>query len=156
MKPALLLVASIAILAACSTSTTNAGVADPAPQTMSDTEFSELWDNAYNANPKAKSEVYFAELLARNDLTDKQRGRAYYGRGTIRGIWVRDWPEAYPQCALGDLLKAVEYPMSNAQVVQTHQSIRYQYDRRKYFTDAPEACEANVALAKAWLSKPAF
>lgn len=123
---------------------------------MSEAEFSARWNNAYNADPKPSSETLFADLLARNDLSATQRGRAYYGRGTIRGIWVRDWAEAYPQCALGDLLKAVEYPMSDAQFAQTSQAIRYQYDRRIYFPNRLEECEPNVAAAKTWLeSRPA-
>ena len=133
------------LLAACASET---APPEPAPApTLSDEAFNSLWDTAYNANPQKGSDPAFAALLARTDLTDAQRGRAHYGRGTIRGIFVRDWPEAYPQCALGDLLEAIKYPMTDAQKKQTSENIVYQYNRRVYFPNAPQACMVNVEPA---------
>lgn len=142
-------IAATVALAACATAPEP--VVESEPALLSDTAFWSLWNAAYNSEPKAESEQAFAALLARDDLTDLQRGETYYGRGTLRGIWVRDWPEAYPQCALGDLLKAVEYPLSDARRQQAAEGIFYQYDRRGYFPNRPEACEANVPVAAAWL-----
>lgn len=146
-----LAVLAIVGLAACATAPE---APPPAPEktTLSDAAFKVLWNAAYKSEPESDSEIAFGKMLERDDLTPKQRGEVYYGRGTLRGIYVRDWDMAYPQCALGDLLKAVEYPLTEARWQQTAKSIRYQYDRKHHFPKAPESCAVNVETASTWLA----
>lgn len=122
-----------------------------APTFLSDEEFMALWNAAYKSDPESESEAAFTALLARDDLTPAQRGEAYYGRGTMRGIYVRDWPEAWPQCALGDFMAAKDYPLTEARMKQMKDSMAYQLDRRKYFEDAPALCKEYAAEALVWL-----
>ena len=137
-------------LAACSTAPV---VTDPEPEKamLSDEAFQALWDAAYKSDPESDSEIAFTELLARDDLTGRQRGETYYGRGTMRGIYVRDWDMAYPQCALGDFMQAKDYPISEARMTQMKKSMAYQLDRQKHFPKAPRLCMEYAAEAAVWL-----
>ena len=147
-----LAVASFLVLGttACATETAPPP-APPEPVYLSSSEFTQLWNAAYKSDPESEAEVAFTEMLARDDLSPSQIGEVYYGRGTLRGIYTRDWPEAYPQCALGDFLKAKDYPITEARLQQMKQSMKYQIDRRQYFPNAPEDCKANVVEAYEWL-----
>lgn len=149
-----LIAAALAALLVWGCATEPAVAPEPeSPATLSDAAFKALWNQAYNANPRPASETYFAALIAREDITPKQRGEAYYGRGALRGIFIREWPQAWPQCSLGDLLKALEYPLTDARAKQTGENIIYQYDRRIYFPEAPAECAPNVDAAAAWLQQ---
>ena len=139
-------------LAACATETV---APEPEPATLSDAEFKTLWNAAYNSKPESGAETAFTAMLEREDLTPAQRGEVYYGRGTMRGIYVRDWPEAYPQCALGDFMKAKDLPLSEARMQQMRQSMEYQVSRQQYFKDAPRLCQEWAAEAAVWLYAPA-
>lgn len=138
------------LLAACATEAPQPPP-EPEPVMLSDEAFKALWNAAYNSEPESEAEVAFTQMLEREDLTAEQRGEVYYGRGTLRGIYVRDWPEAYPQCALGDFMKAKDYPLSEARLKQMKESMFYQLSRQQYFTDAPRLCQEYAAEAGVWL-----
>lgn len=145
--------ALIAILGISACATEPAPPPAPAePVYLSKSEFTQLWNAAYKSDPESGAEIAFTQMLQRDDLSPSQIGEVYYGRGTMRGIYVRDWPEAYPQCALGDFLKAKDYPITEARLKQMKQSMKYQIDRRQYFPKAPETCNAYVVEAAKWLS----
>lgn len=149
MKTRLLPLALLA-LAACATPDPTTAPA-PEPAVLSDAEFQALWEAAYKSDPESDSEAAFTEMLARDDLSPAQRGDVFYGRGTMRSIYVRDWPEAFPQCALGDFMQAKDYPVSDARLEQIKSGMRYQLSRLQYFSDAPRLCKEYAAEASVWL-----
>ncbi|WP_084419574.1 hypothetical protein [Henriciella litoralis] len=151
MKIRSIALAALFVVAACETTASDAPVVEAAPPTLSDAEFKSLYEAAYNANPKPGSERAYADLLARDDLSPEQRGTAHLYRALTRGVWVRDWTEAYPQCALGDLMIADTYPVSPPRKAQILKEMVYQYYRSHYFPNAPASCMENLEPAKAWL-----
>lgn len=143
--------AAFLTLSACAT-TDAPQPATPEPVFLSDETYQSLWNAAYNSDPEADSEIAFAVLLDRDDLSPSQRGMAYMGRGLLRGIWVRDWPQAYPQCALGDFMLAKDYPISDARMTQLKEDVEYQLSRLQYFPNAPSECASHASTAWAWLA----
>lgn len=151
MKIRSIALAALLVVAACETTTTDTPAVEATPTTLPEAEFNSLYNAAYNSNPRQDSERAYAALLARDDLTDNQRGRTYLGRALTRGVWVRDWAEAYPQCALGDLMTASEYPLSDGHRKQLFDQMIYQYYRSHYFPLAPTSCMENLEAAQLWL-----
>ena len=144
-------IAALAVigLAACATET--APPPEPEPVMLSDAEFKALWNAAYKSDPESGAETAFTAMLERDDLTPAQLGEVYYGRGTMRGIYVRDWPEAFPQCALGDFMIAKDLPLTPARMKQMKESMEYQVSRQHYFPEAPRLCQEWAAEAAVWL-----
>lgn len=126
-------------LAACAT---NEAPPTPAgPAVLTDEQVSALWNEAYQAGSQPESEAAFTALIARNDLTDNQRARFYMGRAIKRGIFVRDDPMAFPQCAVLDLREFDRLAdADNPRRKELEYDLNYQFGRFKYFKDAPEAC----------------
>lgn len=150
MKRALIAVSIVGVVSCATTSGTEA--TNYEPKMLSQESFEELWNAAYNSNPESDSEIAFAALLKRGDLSPSQRGIAYMGRGLIRGIFVRDWPEAYPQCALADFMKAKDFPLPDARSAQLRENVQYQLSRQQYFDDAPRFCKEYAAEAAVWVN----
>lgn len=150
MKPLLPILASMAVLAACTT-TIEVPVA---PVTLSDAEFSELFEDAYTTSNQPLSEQRFTALIARDDLTTYQLARAYQGRGIKRGIYVRDDPMAFPQCSVLDYKKMEEIAPDHPNLKYMYEDRTYQFDRSHYFPDAPMECqEAALAYAQELAAK---
>jgi hypothetical protein len=108
---------------------------------LTDAQFDALFNAAWNANPKPGSEVAFGELIARTDISEAQRAKAYYGRGAIRGIWVRDWPMAYPQCSVMDYREMERLAPDHRLHANMVEDRKYQFSRFQYFPNAPAACK---------------
>lgn len=122
----------------------------PVPTTISDEEAAKLWREAYNAETQPASEAAFTALINRTDITSTQKATFYRGRGIKRGIFVRDDPMAFPQCAVLDFrefdrLAAADDPRRK----DLDYDLNYQFSRFKYFKDAPEACKTPAATYKA-------
>jgi hypothetical protein len=138
MKHTLAALLLAAGLAACAS--TEAPPPVPERATLSEEAFKTLYDAAYWAKPPAESEKAFAALIARDDLTTDQLAEAYYGRGLVRGIWVRDFPMGFPQCSVVDLAKVQELSPEHKLIGPMKENLTYQFSRFQYFGDAPLAC----------------
>ncbi len=125
----------------------------PEPTYLSAEAFQAVWDKAYSAKPPAESEAAFVELIARTDITAEQRAEAYYGRGLIRGNWVRDFPMAFPQCAVSDLARIKEASPENKFYKVMNEQLDYQFSRFGYFGDAPQSCKDDAEALRVKLGR---
>ncbi len=137
------------MLAACA-SAPETGAPAGAATSLSDEEFRPLLQAAhFNHKPEVKADAALTELAARSDLSPSQKAEALYRRGSLRGIFIADWPEAYPQCAMRDYLAALKLGPTDSVKAQIMKDMEYQLSRRQYFQQAPflgapEACEQAV------------
>lgn len=124
-------------LSACKT--TDVPITPQVKSTLGDAEFKQLVDTAYFADTYTEREQKFTSLMARDDLTTRQRATAYWTRGTSRGVWVNDGPYASPYCSVQDLETALtmdpELPKKQAAL----KNIDYQKSRYQYF-EKPKTC----------------
>ncbi len=141
-------VIAIAMLAACSTS--EAPPAPEAPATLSNEAFQALMQpiqssqNAFKKESLIKADEDFTALLARSDLTDDQRARVFYARGFSRGNFVRDFPRAFPQCAVLDYREMERVSPDHRLIETMKENRRYQFHRFQYFPNAPADCQAEA------------
>ncbi|MEZ6010481.1 MAG: hypothetical protein R3C08_01250 [Hyphomonas sp.] len=144
---ALLLAAGIA---ACASAP---GPEAPAPATLSDEEFTVLRKAARGESSQPKREAALTALIARDDITDRQRAEAYYERGFLRGNYVRDDVWAYPQCAVVDYMMMQELAPDHPWIPGMEQDRSYQFSRFQYstFDTAPQECKDGAAEALAKL-----
>ena len=80
----------------------------PAPAALSDEAFTALRKAAQSESTQTEREAALTALIARDDLSDRQRAEAYYERGFLRGNYVRDDVWAYPQCSVVDYMMMQE------------------------------------------------
>lgn len=139
IRTSLFALLAAAFLSACSTEI--ALIPSPEPAKLTDKEAGELWNEAYGINDQAGTEVAFTDLISRTDITDDQRASFYIGRGIKRGIFTRDHPLAFPQCAVLDYQKAETLSPDHPRVKNMQQDRNYQFGRFRYFLDAPQACQ---------------
>ncbi|MCA8900779.1 MAG: hypothetical protein KDA53_05965 [Hyphomonas sp.] len=134
-------------IAACAT--TPEPDAPPEPVTLSDEEFVPLRKAARSESTQPKREAALTALIARDDLTDRQRAEAYYERGFLRGNYVRDDVWAYPQCSVVDYMKMEELAPDHPWVPNMQKDREYQFSRFKYdtFNTAPQECKDAAAEA---------
>lgn len=145
----------VALVAACASAPSEAPGAAPVAK-LSDEEFSPLLYAAYfGTKPERKADEALTQLMAREDLTDAQRAETLYRRGFLRGLFIANWPQAYPQCAMRDYLAALELGPAEAVEAKILKDLEYQVSRRIYINQAPflgvpEDCKPYVdqALAK--------
>lgn len=143
------------LIAACASAPAEAPAAAPVT-TLSDEEFRPLLQTAhFSHKPERKADEALTQLMARPDLTDAQKAETLYRRGSLRGLFIADWPQAYPQCAMRDYLAALELGPTEAVETKIVNDLKYQVSRRIYFNQAPflgvpEDCKPYVdqALAK--------
>lgn len=141
MKKAIILLSAF-FAASCAT---EAPVPVPS-QALTDAEFQLLLNAADRQSKQSEAEAGFTALLDRADLTDTQRARVYLGRGTKRGIWVRDDPMAYPQCAVMDFREFDRLaPSDDPRRKNLDQNIDYQFSRFSHFDDAPGTCAQSAS-----------
>ena len=130
----------------------------PAPATLGDEAFLELFDAAHKAPTQPAREAAVTALIARDDLTDLQRSHAYYLRGMLRGNYVLDDAMAYPQCAVADYMKMQELAPDSRHIPSMEEDRAYQFSRFRFdtFDDAPQACKdaAVEAHIKAYGCRP--
>ncbi len=125
------------VLGACA-SGPEAGAPAPAASTLSDEAFRPLLQAAYfNHKPEAKADEALTELAGRSDLSASQQAEVLYRRGALRGIYVADWPMAYPQCAMRDYLAALKLGPTDTVKKQIMDGLEYQVSRQPYFQQAP-------------------
>ena len=127
---------------------------------MTDEAFAPLlYDTYFKIKPEQKADEALGALLMRPDLTDRQKAETLQRRGFLRGLYVADWPQAYPQCAMRDYLAALELGPDETVKVKIIEGLEYQVSRRIYFNQAPflgvpEDCKPYVEQAMAYLAAP--
>lgn len=125
------------ILVACA-SAPKSEPAAPAAAKLSDEAFRPLLQSAhFGTKPESKADEALTQLMARADLTEAQKAETLYRRGSLRGIFIGDWVEAYPQCAMRDYLAALELGPTEAVKTRIMDDLKYQVSRRIYFKQAP-------------------
>ena len=145
-----------ALMAACASAPDGAAPAEPVVM-MTDEAFAPLlYDTYFKTKPTQKADEALSALLLRPDLTDRQKAETLQRRGFLRGLYVADWPEAYPQCAMRDYLAALELGQTEKVKGQIMEGLAYQVSRRIYFNQAPflgvpEDCKPYVDEALALL-----
>lgn len=143
------------VVAACASAPAEAPAAAPVT-TLSDEEFRPLLQTAhFSHKPERKADEALTQLMARPDLSDAQKAEVLYRRGSMRGAFIGNWPQAYPQCAMRDYLAALELGPTEAVEAKIVNDLKYQVSRRIYFHQepflgVPEDCKPYVdqALAK--------
>tara|TARA_B100001540_G_C15547283_1_gene524192 strand:+ start:129 stop:701 length:573 start_codon:yes stop_codon:yes gene_type:complete len=133
-------------LAGCASTAPEPEAPAAEPVYMSDAEFKTLSDAAYFSKPPKASEQAYAELFARDDLTVKQRASLYRLRGATRGIFVRDWDMAYPQCAVVEYREMEKLMPDHPDINTMKKDREYQFYRFQYFPNAPESCKAAAEI----------
>ena len=125
----------------------------PAPTTLSDEEFTVLRKAARGEKTQPARETALTELIARDDITDRQRAEAYYERGFLRGNYVLDDVWAYPQCSVVDYMKMQELAPDHPWIPGMEEDRTYQFSRFQYatFYTAPQECKDGAAEALAKL-----
>lgn len=144
-----------ALVAACASAPSEPPAAAPVTP-LSDEEFRPLLQAAhFSHKPERKADEALTQLMGRPDLTDAQKAEVLYRRGSMRGLFIGDWPQAYPQCAMRDYLAALELGPTEPVEAKIVNDLKYQVSRRIYFNQAPflgvpEDCKPYVeqALAK--------
>jgi len=123
----------------------------PAPATLSDEAFTVLRKAARGESTQPKREAALTALIARDDITDRQRAEAYYERGFLRGNYVRDDVWAYPQCSVVDYMKMQELAPDHPWIPGMEKDRDYQFSRFQYstFDTAPQECKDGAADALA-------
>jgi hypothetical protein len=145
-----------ALMTACASAPARAPAAEPVVK-LTDEEFAPIvYDAHFKTKPVQKADEALGQLLTRTDVTDTQRAEALQRRGFLRGLYVADWPEAYPQCAMRDYLAALELGPTEKVKGQIMEGLEYQVSRRIYFNQAPflgvpEDCKPYVDEALALL-----
>lgn len=125
------------VLAACASGPEPGGAA-PSGAALTDEEFRPLLQAAhFNTKPEQKADEALGKLAERADLTPSQKAEALYRRGSQRGIFIGQWPEAYPQCAMQDYLAALKLGPTETVKAQIMKDLEYQASRRQYFQQAP-------------------
>lgn len=99
--------------------------------------------------PRADQQL--TDLLQRQDLTADQRAEVYYNRGFSRGLYVRDYPLAFPQCAVMDYQEMEKLAPNHRLIDRMKDNRQYQFARAKFFDDAPADCVAGAAAYQAEL-----
>ena len=137
MMRAITTAALAALMTGCASAPDGAAPADPVVK-MTDEAFAPLlYDTYFKIKPEKKADEALSALLMRPDLTDRQKAETLQRRGFLRGLYVADWPEAYPQCAMRDYLAALELGPSDKVKEQIMEGLEYQVSRRIYFNQAP-------------------
>lgn len=145
-----------AVMTACASARSDAPGAAPVVK-LTDEEFNPiLYDTYFNTKPQPKADAALTQLMARPDLTDAQKAETLYRRGFLRGLFIGDWPEAYPLCAMRDYLAALELGPTEKVKAQIDKDMEYQVSRRIYFNQAPflgvpEDCKPYLDQAMAYL-----
>lgn len=147
---------ALALVSACAT--TEAPPPADVPATLSDEAFRALLSpiqasqDTFKKHTLIKADQDLTALLARDDLTDDQRGEVYYARGFSRGLYVRDFPRAFPQCAVLDYREMEKLSPNNRMAERMNENRAYQFYRAHYFTDAPADCVEEAAVYRAELA----
>jgi hypothetical protein len=124
---------------------------------LSDEAFKALRDpilaqqDAFKKASLPKADQQLTDLLQRQDLTADQRAEVYYNRGFSRGLFVRDYPLAFPQCAVMDYWEMEKLSPNHRLIDKMKDNRQYQYARAKFFVDAPAECVAGAAAYQAEL-----
>lgn len=125
---------------------TSAPVSTPAITTLSDQAFKALrdpivqsWD-AFKKPALAKADADLSGLLQREDLSAEQRAQIFYDRGFARGLFVRDYPQAWPQCAVLDYREMEKLAPNHLNIDKMRVNRSYQFARFKFFGEAPAEC----------------
>ena len=148
-----------ALMAACA-SAPDAAAPEAPVEMMSDEAFAALlYDTYFKIKPEEKADAALSALLQRPDLTDRQKAQTLQRRGFLRGLFVADWAQAYPQCAMRDYLAALELGPDEAVKADIMEGLEYQVSRRIYFNQAPflgvpDDCKPYVEQAMAYLAAP--
>ncbi|PKP82172.1 MAG: hypothetical protein CVT79_07740 [Alphaproteobacteria bacterium HGW-Alphaproteobacteria-18] len=144
-----------ALMAACASAPSEAPPADPVVKLADEVFAPLLYDTYFKTKPPQKADEALGQLLTRADLTDAQKAETLQRRGFLRGLYIADWPQAYPQCAMRDYLAALELGPTEKVKGKIMEGLEYQVSRRIYFNQAPflgvpEDCKPYVdqALAK--------
>ncbi|MBY9066594.1 hypothetical protein K1X12_06765 [Hyphomonas sp. WL0036] len=150
-----LVIASLALTAAACASAPEPAAPAETVTPLTYEEFRPLLQAAhFNHKPEVKADAALTELAARSDITPSQKAEALYRRGSLRGIFIGDWPMAYPQCAMGDYLEALKLGPTESVKAQIMKDMQYQVSRRIYFNQAPflgvpAECAAHLPEAQA-------
>lgn len=126
-----------ALMAACASAPSEAPPADPVVKLTDEVFAPLLYDTYFKIKPEQKADEALGQLLTRADLTDAQKAETLQRRGFLRGLYIADWPEAYPQCAMRDYLAALKLGPSEKVKAQILKDMEYQVSRRIYFNQAP-------------------
>lgn len=138
--------ASLAIsLAGCAT-TAPEPEAPAEPVYLSDQEFETLRVAANRNNGGKATDDALTGLMARDDLTIDQRARLYLDRGFTRGIFVRDYPMAFPQCAVVEFREMERLSPNHPHLNRMKENREYQFYRFQYFPEAPESCKQTAEV----------
>ena len=121
----------------------------PAPAALSDEAFTALRKAAQSESTQTEREAALTTLIARDDLSDRQRAEAYYERGFLRGNYVRDDVWAYPQCSVVDYMMMQELAPDHPWIPRMEKDRTYQFSRFHYstFDTAPQECKDAAADA---------
>lgn len=141
-------------LSACATAPEAPGPAPAEVTYLSDAEFKVMWDEAaFRTRPAVKADEAFIAMLARNDLTPEQRGDVYYRLAFTRGLFVREYPLAFPQCSVIQYAEVAKVMPDHPRLEEVRKEVKYQYDRFHYFTDAPDECKKEAEVLRPQLLK---